>query len=75
MVQCLIRLISLHVHSCDSCFCKGSFSFVFAPGTKVSKNTVPSVIMINELPLTLNVAGYIGSCVRIGWWISLVVVE
>lgn len=58
VVQCLIRLISLHVHSCDSCFCKGSFSFVFAPGTKESKNTVPSVIMINELPPILNMAGY-----------------
>ena len=58
VVQCLIRLLSLHVHSCDSCFCKGSFSFVFAPGTKESKNTVPSVITTNELPPILNMAGY-----------------
>ena len=75
VVQCLIRLLSLHVHSCGSCFCKSSFSFVFAHRTKESKYTVPSVIMINELPLILNMAGYIGSCVRIGQWISLVVVE
>ena len=75
MVQCLIRLLSLHVHSCDSCFCKSSFFFVFAHRTKESENTVPSVLMINELPLILNVAGYIGSFVRIGWWISVVVGE
>ena len=75
VVQCLIRLLSLHVRSCDSCFCKSSFSFVFAHRTKESKYTVPSVIIINELPLILNMAGYIGSCVRIVQWISLVVVE
>ena len=75
VVQCLIRLLSLHVYSCDSCFCKSSFSFVFAHRTKESKYTVQSVIMINELPLILNMAGYIGSCVRIVQWISLVVVE
>ena len=71
VVQCLIRLLSLHVHGCDSCFCKSSFSFVFAHRTKESKTTVPSVIMINELALIVNMARYIGSCDRIGWWISL----
>lgn len=42
MVQCLIWLLSLHVHSCDSCFCKSSFSSVLAHRTKESKNTVVS---------------------------------
>ena len=50
-------IVAWSVHSCDSCFCKSYFSFVFAHRTKESKNTVPSVIMINELPLILNVAG------------------